>query len=48
MALFSILSMPGDAMFDEALIWLVAVLAGGIGVVSLINVFDMLFEADAG
>lgn len=35
-------------MFDEALFWLVAVLAGGIGVVSLINVFDMLFEADAG
>jgi len=48
MALFSLLGAPPDAIFDELLIWLVAALAGGIGLVSLINVFDMLFEADAG
>jgi len=48
MALFFLSGAPADAIFDELLLWLVALLASSIGVVSLVNVFDMLFETDAG
>lgn len=48
MALFSLLGASADPLFDDMLIWLVALLAGSIGVVSLINVLDMLTDADVG
>ena len=48
MALFSLLGISADPLFDDVLIWLVALFAGSIGVVSLINVLDMLTDADVG
>ena len=48
MALFSLLGAPADPLFDDMLIWLVTLLAGSIGVASLVNVLDMLTDADVG
>ena len=48
MALFSLLGALADPLLDDMLIWLVTLMAGSIGVVSLINVLDMLADADVG
>jgi len=48
MAFLSLLGASADPILDDLLIWVVTFLAGSIGVVSLINVLDMLTEADVG
>lgn len=48
MVIFSLLGISADPLLDDMLIWLVALLAGSIGVVSLINVLDMLTDVDVG
>lgn len=47
-----VLASPGMAIvqtaaLDDLLIWGVAALAGSIGLLAVVNVLDMVFEADA-
>ena len=43
----SLLAFLDGEWMDEVLVWAVAALAGGVGLVALVNAVDMFFEADA-
>ncbi len=47
MELSSWLGAFGTAWIDDLLVWAVAALAGGLGVVALVNAIEMFLESDA-
>jgi hypothetical protein len=47
MALSSLLDVLNGPWMDEFLIWAVAIVAGTIGLVALLNALDMFLEVDA-
>lgn len=48
MELASLLSSLNGPMIDEVLIWVVAGVAGTVGLVALVNAVDMFLDAEAG
>ena len=47
MELSSLFGALGGAWIDEMLVWAVALMAGVVGVVALVNAIDMIMESDA-
>ena len=48
MELATLFTVLGGPWLDEILIWTVALIAGVIGVVALVNALDMFLDVEAG